>query len=174
MSDLHKAEQMCNLAQEHGWETYLDVDGLDELNPNPNDFIWTLYAKRGSETLKVCWRGNRQEEAKHTHPGGHRILWWKSEVVRFITSKPRFSEDDLPWDIDAPAIDIMRAVVNRTIVWIRSIDGAEMESLVDVDLRDPGSARHFRVYEAKNGRVIEWADKYGFHAVNLKQIKAVV
>lgn len=168
----HKAEQLEKLAVDNGWETFLDVSNIDELRPDLREVIWTLYARRGRETLKVMWKGNKQEEASYTFNKNRRILWWKSEVIRYLTSDPKEIRD-VPWNSDTPALEVMRSCLRKTITWTRSIDGAEMESFVDVDLREEGSAKHFRVYEAKKGRILEWADQYGFHAIALDQIVSV-
>lgn len=170
----HKAEQMEVLANDNGWDTQLNLDGIDELERTGqlSELVWTLYAKRGRETIKVVWRGNRQEEAKYTFGKNHRIIWWKSEVLRYLTSEPKETKE-IPWKEDSPAIDIMKACLRKTITWTRSIDGQECESFVDVDLREEGSAKHFRVYESKNGRILEWADGYGFHSIALDRIVSV-
>lgn len=182
----HKSEALLQIALSNGWkaETLTDVHKFNETN-NLKDVIWHLYAQRERETIHVLWEGNRLAGGLYKY-GDHTVkLWWKNEVVKFLTGKPDItkfyrhsnevaSADDeyrsVPWENDTPAVDIMLAVVRKEVKWIRKIDGQIRSAFVDVNLQEPGSAKHFRVYESKHGRVLEWADALGFHSVALDQI----
>lgn len=183
----HKSDALMHAALANDWKaevvTHME---LYDVSGDISDIMWHLYAMRGKETLHVVWRGNRLERGLYKYGDQTVKLWWKNEVVKFITGKAdpaRFmkranmviSDNDelarsLPWEHDSPAIDIMLAVIRREIRWIRKFDGKVCSAVVDVDLKEKGSAKHFRVCEGKSGRVLEWADALGFHAVGLDQI----
>ena len=191
MSD-HKSEKVKDAAIEKGWEVQI-VTKLDafEMTQDVNDIEWHLYAMRNKEEyLHVIWIGDKMESGFYTYRNYRRKLWWRTEVIKVINSTPdptkmrglckKYSDEEIPnvrnvpWDDDTPAVDIMLAVINRTVKWIRKFDNEICEQLVDVNLGEKASAKHFRVYSTNAGRrVLEWADALGFHAVGIDQIISV-
>lgn len=171
MNDEHKSEKIKQIAIQNGWKCQV-VPRFDvfDTTGDVSDIIWDLYALRGKETISVSWHGNRLESGLYVYKDYRRTLWWKTEVVKFLGQDPK-DAGPIPWEEDAPAFDILLAVVNRKIKWVRKLDGQECEALVDVNLSEPGSAKHFRIHSTKSGRrVLEWTDSLGFHAVGLDQI----
>lgn len=185
----HKSEQVKQTALANGWksEVRTNLDSFEQ-SDDVNDIQWDVYAMRDKETIHVLYIGDRFEEGTYKY-GDHVVeLSRRGEAVKFLTGKPdprKFhkkrreftdSYDDViqdrsvPWEHDSPAIDILLAVVRKEIKWVRRFDGQICFAVVDVNLKERGSAKHFRVYESKNGRVLEWADALGFHAVALDQI----
>jgi hypothetical protein len=189
MTEEHKSEEIKQIALAQGWKAQVEPKfELYDTSGDINDIVWHLYALRNKETLHVVWRGNRLESGQYVY-GDYRLkLWWRVEVINVLKGKPdptKFHKKEkeyiqsyeeivetrsVPWDADSPAIDIMLAVIKKEVKWVRKIDGVVCTAVVDVDLKEKGSAKHFRVYEGKNGRVLEWADTLGFHAVALDQI----
>lgn len=189
MNDEHKSEHFKRLAVENGWKADVRTDlSVYKDTKDICDVIWNVYAMRGKETLKITWTGDRFTQANYVYGDHHRKLWWPVEVSKLLAGRPdprkyRRKDSDLavsyeemvqqrcvPWEPDAPASEIMLKVVKKEIKWIRKIDGQVCSAFVDVDLKEKGSAKHFRVYEQKNGRVLTWADALGFHSVALDQI----
>ena len=197
-TELHKSERFQEVAHNHGWDTTINVD-IPESKfemPSYGDITWTLYAARsddhdgmGEETLKVVWKGNRQDSARYKYGNYVSDLPHKAAVMAILTGTPDFikyhdvhslspqqllASRKLPWEDGAPAFDILKKTANKRIRWVRSIDGELCEATVAVDFNEPGSLKNFRVFEAKSGnRTLEWSDRYGFHAVALKQISSV-
>lgn len=189
MTDDHKSEEVMNIARQNGWAAEIMTD-LTEFNRTKkvNDVVWNLYAIRGLEILKASWIGDRFDQANYAYGDHRRKLWWPVEVTRLLAGRPdprkyRSKDSDyiqsyeaimegrhVPWDEDAPASEIMQAVARREIRWIRKFDGQVCSAFVDVNLKEKGSAMHFRVSEHRNGRTLEWADSLGFHTVALNQI----
>lgn len=187
----HKSEDMKQLCLANGWKAEVYPYLADfEKSGDVNDLKWTLYAMRGEEpaleTLKVVWYAELQNECAYTYGEFYKLTpARKAPVIKLITGTPDLKKLRIPgapeiegphWgelvlEEDLAAFDIMLAVVNHRIFWINRMTGDEKEAIVSVDLRDAGSARNFRVYEAPNGRrILEWADAFGFHAVGIDQI----
>jgi len=181
----HKSDVLVKVAEDNGWKVGVvtDIKKFNETN-NVTDVTWNLYALRDKETLHVVYQGNRLTGGLYKY-GAHSVkLWWKNEVVKLLTGKPdpakyRASgenppgdepERSVPWGEDTPAIDILLEVARKEIRWIRKFDNSVRSAVVDVNLNEKGSARHFRIFDSKSGRVLEWADALGFHAVALNQI----
>lgn len=190
MTDEHKSEKIQQIADENDWETKLDID-IPESDglPNYSEISWTLYAAREEETLKVVWRGNRQDFARYKYGSYVSDLPHKAAVMSVLCGEPdplKYHDTSslspeqllkvrkLPWKDDAPAIQILKSTANKTIRWVRSLDNEVCEAMVTVDFNEPGSLKNFRVFEAKSGnRTLEWSDRFGFHAVSLNRIVSV-
>lgn len=181
----HKSEEIKQIALANEWkaEVYPDLSEFD-ISQNPSDILYKLYGIREQENLKVVWRGNLQIESLYTF-GDYTLKPARlAGVLRILKGKPnahkaiRRADPDkveeimtVPWESDSPAFDIMLSVVRKTVTWCARMTGEIKTSFVDVDLREPGSARNFRVYDAPSGRrILEWADSFGFHAIALDQI----
>jgi hypothetical protein len=181
----HKSETLKQVALLEGWKAEVQTK-LDRFNQSNdlNDIEWHIYAMREKETIHAIYLGDRFERAIYKY-GDHVLkLFWRWEVIKLLTGKPdpaKFHrnipigegaplERSVPWEHDSPAVDIMLAVLRKEIRWIRKFDGQICTAVVNVNLKERGSAKHFRVYEGKKGRVIEWADALGFHAVAIDQI----
>lgn len=190
-TEIHKSEKMQQVAEKNGWETAMNIDIPEsEGMPNYSDICWTLYCKKEDETLKVVWYGNRQDYSKYKcgdfvseppHKAAVMAILNGNGPDQFSKIKAKLEVDParllssrkLPWDDESPAIDILKSVANKRIRWIRTIDNELCEAMVTVDFHSPGSLEHFRVFEVKSGRALEWSDRYGFHAVSLNQIVSV-
>jgi hypothetical protein len=171
--EIHKSERLKKVALENNWNAEV-VPNFDQFDTSGdyNDITWTLYALRGQETIKAVWYGNRLDSGLYTYGDTRRKLWWKTEILKYLNGEEKGGE--VTWNDDTPAIDIMRAVINRKVTWIRKIDGSELDARVDVNLKEPASAKGFRVYTAKTGRrILEWVDSIGFHSVALDSIISV-
>ena len=183
---------MRDLAIAHGWkaEVYPNLDTFDETG-NVDDIKYELYAIRDEENLKVVWTGNLQTYSLYTYgeysqsparkAGVIALLTGTPDVKRMKKAKPEeFKPEpkavmDVPWEPDAPAIEIMLATIKKKIIWISKMSGEERSARVYVDLDEPGSARNFRVYDAPSGRrILEWADSFGFHCVAIEEIIGVI
>lgn len=179
----HKSEHVRQAALSAGWKAEVKTN-LDEYEKTGNvkSIIWNLYLLRDHETIHIAWEGNRFLGGLYKY-GDHTVkIWWRNELFSFINGKPNpakrlkkaVDEDtvtrSVPWEHDSPAMEIMIEVLRKEIRWIRKLDGSICSAIVDVNLSDKGSAKHFRIYDGKNGRVLEWADALGFHAVALDQI----
>ena len=188
----HKSENLKQLALANGWkaEVYPDFEIFDTTN-KVSDILYKLYAIREEENLKVVWQGNLQIDCLYTYGEYSQSPARKAGVVALITGQPdqkRFKKAHpelfvkegpidigVPWDEDSAAIDIMLAVIQSEITWVSKLTGDEKSARVDVNLSEPGSARNFRVYEARSGRqILEWADSFGFHCVAVEDIIRVV
>lgn len=173
----HKSEKVLAVALENNWEAEIVTNA--EPSMDIKDVTWVLYAMRGAEALKAPWRGNLMECGLYTYGEYRHKLWWKTEVLKFLTGQPdpkklkisSVTPTSVPWTDETPAIDVMLAVVNRMVTYRRNIDGKILEAVVDVNLKREASAKHFRVYVSKSGRrMLEWVDGVGFHAIALDQI----
>lgn len=182
----HKSEFIKQVALANGWkaEVVTDVDEF-QISGDIRDIIWHVYAMRGRETMHVTYIGDLFEKGIYKYGAQVAHLSWRYRVMKFITgqpdpkkfirnNEPALAEDaiarNVPWERDTPAIDILLEVMKKEITWVRKFDGQVCTAVVDVNLKERGSAKHFRVYESKTGRVLEWADALGFHAVALGQI----
>jgi hypothetical protein len=189
MSDEHKSEEFRRTAIKYGWDADVRTDlSVYKRTQDIKDVLWNVYALRGKETLKITWTGDRFTQANYVYGDFRRRLWWPTEVSKLLAGKPdprKYRRKDsesvasydeivehrsVPWSDDTPAMDVMMAVLRKEISWVRKIDGQVCSAFVDVDLKEQGSAKHFRVYEHKNGRMLTWADALGFHTVALDQI----
>jgi hypothetical protein len=178
----HKSERMMQTALAHGWKAQ-----IKPTIPPSNlyeEIIWDLYCVRESETLHVQFIGNKQTEStytfydKLTHPA-HRAA-----VVKILIGSPdikNLSKENLkqaletrilPFTADSPFIEIMLAVLDREVKWVRRIDGELMSGVVERSTNL--GKKYFRIYESKAGRrILEFQDREGFHAVALEQIVEV-
>jgi len=183
----HKSEQFKRTAELHGWKA--QIQPVIPENKNWDEIVWNLYCVRGQEALHVPWTGDRQGIATYTYGEYKSHPARKAPVMDILSGMPDpkrlklrvHSEEEVaelrsvPFLPDSPAVDIMMHVMKKQVTWISKIDGRARSADVNVDLRDPRSAKHFRVYEAPSGRrILEWADPYGFHAVALSQIINVI
>lgn len=188
----HRSEAVRLAAIQYGWEAVVQTTfEIFDSTQDINDIMWHLYAKRDLETLRLSWRGDRYENGLYVY-GDYRLkVWWRTEAMKLIAGQPNKSkfrsngkvsltEEEkeqsrkVPWKDDTPAFDIMLAVINKKVEWTRKIDGVIQEARVDVNLKEPASAKGFRVYVAKSGRrILEWVDSVGFHSVGLDQIISV-
>ena len=193
MADVvHKSEKLEAIAKDHGWKAEVEplMDDF-ETSGDPNDIVWTLYALRDKESVRISWRGNRQQEPgtykygdyiQNLHNPGAAVKIFEGQPDPKKLYKARAErvdngedfEDELvayvPWDKDTPAIDVMKAIMHKEVTYRRKIDGKICSTAVVVNLKEPGSARQFKVYETKSGRQVQWADAEGFHAIALDQI----
>lgn len=189
MTEEHKSEEVLRVAIKYEWTAEIRTDlSVYKRTEDIRDIIWNVYALRGKETLKVTWTGDRFTHATYVYGDLRRKLWWPIEVKKLLAGRPdprKYRRKDspniasydeiveqrsVPWSDDTPATEIMIAVVRKEIRWIRKIDNQVCSAVVDVDMAEKGSAKHFRVYEHKNGRMLTWADALGFHTVALDQI----
>lgn len=198
---VHKAERMEKIANENYWDTELSIDFPEEPSeiPNISDIVWKLHCSRkeedektgeviAEEILDITWIGNRQEEALYKYGNLIKYPTHKAAVMALITGEPNLSDytcpadarpelllryRQIPWDSDAPAFEILKKIANKSIKWVRRIDGEVCEGYVAIDFKEPGSLKHFRIFDSKSGRTLEWSDRFGFHAVALDQIISV-
>lgn len=194
MTVTHKSEEMQILAEENGWKTKIEIN-LEKFEHTGNleDMVWTLYAMRGEkkiETIKVVWTGNLQTECAYKY--GDYILRpvRKAPVVALLkgtpnpdkycknkNSGPVSYEDatrnrELPFDNDSPAFDILVAVANKNVSWMRP--GSEIVHTENVPNKSNLGKAHFRVKTTKAGkRVLEWANSTGFCACYVEDIISV-
>ena len=178
----HKSEKVMQIALANGWKaqvkTYLSVTG------DIKETVWTLYCIRGKETIKVEWLGNRFNSSVYTF-GPYRAyplqMGYHWGVLRYIEGKPdlrRLNTKDveeltqqrsLPFNDDAPALEILLSVLGKDVTWVRKIDGEIMKGTVEKETNL--GKKYFRVSSTKAGRrFLEWQDRDGFHAVKLDQI----
>lgn len=180
----HKSEQLMQTALANGWKAQVIPD--IPLDGNPDEIVWNLYCLRGQEAMHVEYTGNAQTAATYTFGDTKQYPARRVAIVKLLTGTPdvrRLNAGDrdiaelrtVPFLMDSPAVDIMMKVVKKNITWINSFTKQAQTAVVNVDLRDPVSAKNFKVYEARSGRrILEWVDPYGFHAVALEQIINVV
>lgn len=182
----HKSEQIVSVAQENGWKA--QCQPVIPESKKWEEIVWNVFAIRGPESLHVVYTGDRMTEATYTYGDQYKSHpARKGAVVDIlkgagtppkqprrigpVTDEQVAELRSVPFEIDTPAIDIMRHVMKKQVFWISKLTGRMMCASVNVDLKDPISARHFRVYDAPSGRrLLEWVDPYGFHAVALEQI----
>ena len=184
----HKSEDIKQIALANGWkaEAYPDLTEFD-ISGNPSDIVYKLYGIREDENIKVVWTGNLQTECVYTY-GDYRLTPARlAGVLRLLKGRPDPNKAkkiadpkkieeiaNVPWEPDSPAFDIMLATVGKNITYVKKMTGEVCQLRVDVDLKEKGSARNFRVYETQSGRrILEWADTLGFHAIGLDQITRV-
>lgn len=178
----HKSERIKQAALAHGWKAEV-VPKLHryEKSKSVSDIEWHVYAMREKETIHVLYLGNRFVSAKYTYGSHCQYPARSGSVLRLLAGKPDpkklegsnaenlLQARSLPWNEDAPAMEILLSVLNKTITWVRKIDGSLCNAHVDksTNLGKP----YFRLYESKAGRrILEWQDREGFHAVGLDQI----
>lgn len=177
----HKSERIKVAALSNGWKAEV-VPKLHkfEKSGEPSDIEWHVYAMRDKETVHVMYLGNRFISSTYSY-GNHKQYPARSgSVLRLLAGKPDprklegtpdvlLESRRLPWEEDAPALDVMLAVLGKTISWVRKLDGEVCTAHVDkqTNLGKP----YFRVKETNTGRrILEWQDREGFHAVGLDQI----
>lgn len=187
MKEEHKSTEILRAATKYGWKAEVRTDlSVYDKTKQINDVIWNLYAMRGKETLKAIWNGERFDQANYVYGDHRRKLWWPVEVTKLLAGRPdpkKYRRKDtevsyeeviedrsVPWKDDTPAMEVMLAVIRKEISWVRKFDGQVCSAFVDVDLKEKGSAKHFRVYDHQNGRMLTWADALGFHTVAINQI----
>lgn len=178
----HKSERLKQVALANGWKAQV-VPKLEkyEQSGDPAAIEWHVYAMREKETVHVFYIGNRFISSKYTYGSYCQYPARSGSVVKLLTGKPDprklegSSAIDLldsrvvPWRDDTPALEVMLAVLGKTITWVRKIDGEICQAHVDKSLNL--GKKYFRLYESKAGRrILEWQDREGFHAVGLDQI----
>lgn len=179
----HKSERIKTAAMMHGWNAEV-VPKLDEYEKTKrvNDIEWHVYGMRDKETIHVIYIGNRFSQAKYTY-GNHvqyparsgavlRLLAGTPDIRKLNNAKNLIETRKLPWNENAPALDVLLAVIGKRITWVRKIDNEVCTAHVEkeTNLGKP----YFRLTESKAGRrILEWQDREGFHAVGLDQIIAI-
>jgi hypothetical protein len=177
----HKSEKIKQSALAHGWKAEV-VPKLHryEKSGDPSDIEWHVYAMRDKETVHVTYLGNRFISSKYSY-GNHKQYPARSgAVLKLLAGKPdpRKLDGDpeqlmesrsVPWEDDTPALEVMLAVLGRTITWVRKIDGEICSAYIE---KSTNVGRpYFRVAQSKAGRrILEWQDREGFHSVGLEQI----
>ena len=177
----HKSERIKQAALSNGWKAQV-VPKLHryEKSKRVEDIEWHVYAMREKETIHVTYLGNRFISSKYTYGNHIQYPARSGAVLRLIAGKPdpRKLEGDaeqllqsrrVPWNEETPALDVMLAVLGKTITWVRKIDGEVCSSHIDkgTNLGKP----YFKVYQSKTGRrLLDWQDREGFHSVGLDQI----
>jgi hypothetical protein len=178
----HKSERIKQAALQHGWKAEV-VPKLHryEKSGDPADIEWHVYAMRDKETIHVLYLGNRFMSSTYSY-GSHKQYPARSgSVLRLLSGKPDprklegtnpeqlLQSRSVPWSDDTPALDIMLAVLGRTITWVRKIDGEVCTAYLDKPTNL--GKTYFRVTQTKAGRrILEWQDREGFHSVGLEQI----
>lgn len=178
---------MKQTALANGWKSEIipETNVFDQTG-NPDDIVWNLYALRGLEAMHVVFTGDRQTSAVYTYGEQYRQTpARRAPVIRLLTGKPNpkllkgkeSSENllktrEIPWSPDAPALDILLAVLGKDISWIRKIDGEILTSYIPRESNQ--RSRNFRIYPGKNGdRFLEWTNNEGFHTVRIDSIVSV-
>src|ERR1700760_61603 len=113
----HKSEQMLQTALAQGWKAQIKPEIPEDADYR--NIVWNLYAIRGQETLHVIWIGDRQQPGLYTYGDHVTHPAHRAAVVKLLTGKPDprklkaehievlTQTRSVPWDADAPAIDIM-------------------------------------------------------------------
>lgn len=184
----HKIERLMQTALAEGWKAQIKTDIPEDMDVS--QIIWDLYCVRKQETMHVQYLGNAMQEGRYTY-GKHYSLYptHKAAVENILTSTPdprnlRIKVEDIheeleelrsvPWVADSPAIEIMRAVIGKDIIWVRKLDGQICRGTVSKH-SNLGS-RYFRVYHSppdSDQRTLDWVDLEGFHSVRLDSIVEV-
>lgn len=178
----HKSERIKQAALQYGWKAEV-VPKLHrfEKSGDPGDIEWHVYAMREKETIHVTYMGNRFISAKYTYGTHCQYPARSGGVLKLLTGKPDprklegsspeqlMESRSVPWSDDTPALEIMLAVLGRTITWVRKIDGEVCSAYLDKATN--AGKTYFRVTQTKAGRrILEWQDREGFHSVGLEQI----
>lgn len=176
----HKSERMAKLAAENGWKTQIKPTVPE--SKKYEEIIWDLFCVRGEETLQVVYLGNRQIESTYVFHGRKTHPPHKAAVLRVIQGKPDLKKvskqvidrvietREIPFTMESPALDILKAVIGRDITWVRKIDGEIcFASIPRIQDTNP---KYLRVIASRGSgrRILEWQDREGFHAVALEQI----
>lgn len=195
----HKSEDLAEIAREAGWEAVV-VPHLEmfERTGDPKDLVWVLYAKRESETIKVEWLGDTQNSAVYNYGDYYLYPHWRGKVIQLLQGKPdpkkfsskdkgRISEKtveelvktrDVPWETDdAPAFDILLAVLGKDIRWVAYspvFDGVAKERNEHCPKESNLGNPNFRVHTTQAGkRVLNFANSFGFHSCYVDSILEV-
>ena len=116
------------IALSYGWKAQVKPVIPETLNAD--EIEWNLYCLRNQETLHVVWMGNLQVSATYAY-GEYRLYpARKAGVIKLLKGKPdpkklgsatdSLLEDRMiPWEKDAPAMEIMLAVLGKQITWNR-------------------------------------------------------
>lgn len=178
----HKSERLKQTALSFNWKAEV-VPKLHryEKSGDASDIEWHVYAMRDKETIHVLYMGNRFISSKYTYGGTYcQYPARTGGVIKLLAGKPdprRLSGDPgeliesrvVPWDDDTPALDIMLAVLGRTVTWIRQIDGEVCSAYIEKSTNV--GKQYFRLTQSKAGRrILEWQDRQGFHSVGLERI----
>lgn len=178
----HKSERIKQAALTHGWKAEV-VPKLHryEKSGDVSDIEWHVYAMRDKETMHVTYLGNRFISSTYSYGSYKQYPARSGSVLRLLAGKPDprklegsdpvhlMESRSVPWEEDTPALEIMLAVLGRTITWVRKIDGEICTAYLD---RTTNTGKtYFRVTQTKAGRrILEWQDREGFHSVGLEQI----
>lgn len=193
--ELHGSDSMALVAKEYGWETAILVEvGEYEVSKKYHDIIYTLYAKRDLETLIVNWRGSLQSDAHYAYGDYHLYPAWRAGVIRLLKGKPnvkKFSardkgkhsshtylellkERNVPFEDDAPAFEIMLAVLGKDIRWVSNAHGVVRERNEFCPKESNLGSDAFRLHTTQSGkRVLNFANNFGFHACYVTDILEV-
>ena len=177
----HKSERIKQAALSYGWRAeVLPKLHNYEKSGDPVDIEWHVYAMRDKETIHVLYLGNRFISSTYSY-GSYKLYPARSGgVLKLLAGKPDprklegtaealLESRSLPWKEDTPALDIMLAVLGKTISWVRKIDGEICTAHLDKET-NLGKA-YFRIKQTSSGRrILEWQNREGFHAVGLDQI----
>jgi hypothetical protein len=180
----HKSEIMMQTALANDWKA--QVKPTIPPSRRYDEIVWDLYCVRDQEKLHVQWTGNRLTDATYKFYDKETNPTHKAAVLKIIEGAPSFrgvskdaakeiiEEDiDLPFDLDSPALVVLKSVIGRDITWVRKIDGEICNAFVP-KIKDT-NPKYLRVFEARSTgrRILEWSDAEGFHAVALEQIIGV-
>lgn len=178
----HKSERIKQAALSHSWKAEV-VPKLHryEKSGNVSDIEWHVYAMRDKETMHVTYLGNRFISGKYTYGSHAQFPARSGAVLRLLAGKPdprRLDGSDpdallesrkVPWQEDSSAMDVMLAVLGKTVTWVRKLDGEICTGHVDKETNL--GKKYFRLTQSKAGRrILEWQDREGFHSVGLDQI----
>src|SRR6516162_1857208 len=147
-------------------------------NLKPDEIIWNLYALRGQESLHVVFMGNRQESATYVY-GDHRTNpAHRAAVIKILTGRPdprklvkleghelieRVQDlKEVPWEHDAPAMDIMLAVLGKEITWVRKIDGGIQQGTVVREMTIEAGTLIFKIIDGKNYETQHFINGYRY------------
>lgn len=182
MEKEHKSERIKRAALAHGWKADV-VPKLHryESSGDPGDIEWHVYAIRGKETVHVMYLGNRFVSSTYSYGNYKQYPARSGSVLKLLAGKPdprRLEGTDpaqlmesrsVPWDDETPALEVMLAVLGRTITWVRKMDNEVCSAHLDKSTNLGKS--YFRVTQTKSGRrILDWQDREGFHSVGLDQI----
>lgn len=184
----HKSERAKRFALAQGWKSTVVPDlSPFEKSGNPKDIVWTLYAIREKESIKVVWTGDLFTSSVYKygsyelHPARIgsvlRLLEGKPDPSKLNGSGGRLAQEDVSvyrnvdWDDETPAFDILVRVLGKEIVWAKT-NGEIVSEMCpkDSNLGKP----HFRVYSSKEGkRILEWCNPFGFQACYVNNVLEV-
>jgi hypothetical protein len=164
----HRSENLKLFALEHGWKA--QVKPVIPENPTINNIEWHLYALRDSETIHVWWIGERYIEGVYAYGEIRRNPARPGAVEKILAGQPPLEGTvrNVPWNDNPSAYDVMVAVLGKSITWTRRMDGEICNGHVSKESNL--GKKHFKVYLHRNGMMLDWLDRDGFHTVMVEQI----